>query len=170
MKIRFWTASLAGTAIATALAVSSAAAFSGQTPRPEYVEPRIYSVAEAIRGAARAGERGLPGQFAFVVMGGGQDGRRVYLNSALDYRDRGTLTVALSGPAAASLATRIGGPAETALIGRTIVVNGVARRVRVDWLHYGEPTGRHYFQTHVSVLQAEQIEVVPGPALPVSVQ
>lgn len=139
-----------------------------QSDRPEYVEPRVYSAAEAVRGVAEAEGRGLPGQFAFVVKGGGRDARRIFLNSDPDYRDAGTLTAALSAAPAAALQTQLEGLPEQRLIGRTIVVSGVARRVRINLLANGQPTGDFYFQTHVDVVEASQIHVVPGQALPLT--
>jgi len=136
--------------------------------RPEYIDPRVYSAAEAVRGVAEGAALTLPGQFAFVVKGGGRDAYRVFLNSQIDYRSPETLTVAVSGPALAALTEQVEGPPERRLIGRTIVVDGVAHRTRIDLMEGGLTTGRFYFQTHVVVEQAERIHVVPGRALPIS--
>lgn len=150
------------TALSAAFAVLATTA--AAQDRPEFVEPRVYSAAETVQAVAEAPTRGLQGQFAFIVRGGGHDAARVFLNSEADYRDAGTLTVALDGPVAAALAGQLGGPPEQRLIGRTIVVQGVARRVRIDIL----ATGRFYPQTHIPVSQAQDIHVVPGLAAPVS--
>ncbi|MBJ7485446.1 hypothetical protein [Brevundimonas sp.] len=170
MRATVRTISVVGAVITAALVATSASSqIDQQAARPEYAEPRVYSAAEAVRDVNEAGPSGLPGQFAFVVKGGGRDGERVFLNSALDYRDVDTLTVALSGPVASSVANQLEGPPERRLIGRTIVVNGVARRVRINVLANGQPTGQFYFQTHVTVVHADQIFVVPGAALPLTV-
>ncbi|WP_404416568.1 hypothetical protein [Brevundimonas vesicularis] len=118
---------------------------------------------------AQEGPSGLAGQFAFVVKGGGRIGERVFLNSEVDYRDAATLTVALSAPASTILEGQLGAAPERHLIGRTIVVNGVAHRARINVLNNGSPTGQFYFQTHITVTQAGQLFVVPGPAIPFSV-
>ena len=170
MHITIRAAGLLAAVVAVALATTSARSQVGpQAGHPEYVDPRVYSAAEAVRGLADPQTLALPGQFAFVVKGGGRDAERVFLNSEFDYRDAATLTVALSGPAVTALTQRLEGPPDRLLIGRTIVVNGVAQRVRINLYKDGQPTGEFYFQTHVSVRQADQIHVVPGPALPITV-
>ena len=161
------TTTIRATALAAAFAVLIATAADAQD-RPEFVEPRVYSAAEVVQAVAEAPTRGLPGQFAFIVRGGGRDGGRLFLNSEVDYRDAGTLTVAVDGPVAAALTEQLGGPPEQRLIGRTIVVQAVARRVRIDILANGLATGRFYTQTHVPVSQPQALHVVPGPAAPVS--
>lgn len=154
---------------ACAFAANASSSLDGsQASRPEYVEPRVYSADEAIRSVAEAPDSILPGQFAFVVKGGGRDGDRVFLNSEIDYRNAGTLTVALGDAAVAALTAQLDGPPEHRLIGRTIVVNGFAHRVRIDLLANGRPTGQFYFQTHIDVGQADHIHVVPGQAFPIT--
>lgn len=140
----------------------------GRAPsRPEYVEPRVCSAAEAVSEVALSPTSGLAGQFAFIVRGWGRDGGRIFLNSQADYRDAGTLTVALSGPAADALAGQTGGSLDQ-LVGRTIVATGVARRVRINLTYNGRATEYFYFQTHVPVSRANDLRVVPGEAVPVS--
>ena len=169
MKISCRAVGLIAGLLAVAFGASSASSLDGpQASRPEYVEPRVYSAAEAIRGVAEAETSILPGQFAFVVKGGGRDADRVFLNSEVDYRDDGTLTVALSEAAVTALTAQLEGPPERRLIGRTIVVNGVAHRTRINLLADGRPTGQFYFQTHIDVGQAGLIYVVPGPVLPIT--
>ena len=49
---------------------------------------------------------------------------------------------------------------DTALQGRTIRVDGEARRVRIDFLAGGRPTGKYYYQTHVVIERGEQLRSV----------
>jgi len=170
MKINTRATGLAAVVVACAFGATTASSLAAsQASRPEYVEPRVYSAAEAIRDVAEAPSSGLPGQFAFILKGGGRDGDRVFLNSESDYREAGTLTVALDEVAVDALTAQLEGPPERRLIGRTIVVNGVARRTRINLLANGRPTGEYYFQTHIDVGQADHIHVVPGQALPITV-
>ncbi len=157
-----------GSALAAAFASILATTAADAQDRSEIIEPRVYSAAEAVRTVAGAPTSGLPGQFAFIVRGGGRDATRIFLNSEADYRDAGTLTVAVDGAVAAALAEQLDGPPEQRLIGRTIVVTGVARRVRIDLLANGRPTGRYYSQTHIPISETRSIHVVPGPAVPIS--
>ena len=171
MNIKARAASLSGAIIAASLVAASAVSQEApRSSRPEYVDPRVYSATEAARALSETEISALPGQFAFVVKGGGRDAERVFLNSDVDYRDAGTLTVAVAGPALAALTQQLDGPPERRLIGRTILATGVARRARIDLLENGRATGRYYFQTHVTVEQAGQIHVIPGPALPITVR
>lgn len=169
MKVIVGMAGLLAAVMAVSLAVTEVRSQDGPaTDRPEYTDPGVYSASEAVRSIAEAPMSGLSGQFAFVVKGWARDGERVFLNSEADYRDAGTLTVALSGPAVVALTEQLGGPPDRRLIGRTIVVAGVARRVRIDLLQNGRPTGQFYSQTHVPIDHADQVYVVPGPALPIT--
>ncbi|MFC5344261.1 hypothetical protein ACETK8_00150 [Brevundimonas staleyi] len=153
-------------AMAVALTATSAGAQTAPPrDRPEYVEPRVYSAEEAVRGVAETGY--LPGQFAFVVRGGGRELGRVFLNSQVDYRDPGTLTVVVRGAALDALTEQLGGPPEDRLIGRTVVVDGVALRTRINISEGGRPTDRFYFQAHVAAERADQIHVMPGAPVPI---
>ena len=154
--------------IAAAVSLAASAAQAQNTPpgdRPEYVEPQVYSAEEAVRTVADAGY--LQGQFAFIVRGGGRDGQRIFLNSERDYRDAGTLTVVVRGAALDRLTEQLGGPPEQRLIGRTVVVDGVAQRVRIDITGNGRPTGDFYFQTHVVAERPDQVHVTPGRPAPI---
>lgn len=168
MKFTVWmTAVMAALTVASVATTASGAQDGPAVNRPEYIDPRVYSATEAVRGVAEGAALALPGQFAFVVKGGGRDAYRVFLNSEIDYRDPETLTVAVTGPALAVLTEQFEGQPEQRLIGRTIVVSGVARRTRIDLMEGGRTTGRFYFQTHIAVDQAEQIHVMPGRAIPI---
>ena len=162
------TALLAAMAVASVATTASAMQDGPAVDRPEYIDPQVYSAVEAVRGVAEGAATALPGQFAFVVKGGGRDAYRVFLNSEVDYRDPETLTVTVSGPALATLTEQLQGPPERRLIGRTIVVEGVARRTRIDLMEGGRTMGRSYYQTHVMVEQADRIHIVPGQAAPIS--
>ena len=122
------------------------------------------SPVEAVTRASQLGDRGgLAGQFKLVVRGvGAQDGF-VYLNSEADYRDRNCLTIAM--PAAIALTafgTADPEQIKQRLLDRQIVATGVARRVRIDFLVEGQPSGKYYYQVHVRIGQAQQLLVLPG--------
>lgn len=164
MRVQVRAGALLCAALLVPVSARAAAAQNAQTPgRPEYVEPRLYSAGEATETLAEAGTCCLPGRFAFIVKGVGRDGERIFLNSAADYRDPGTLTVVVTGPAARALTEQHGESPERRLIGKTIIADGVAMRVRINLLDDGSPTG-FYFQTRVGVTRPEQIQVVPGRA------
>lgn len=164
MKTNIRGAALAA-AFAGTLTTTAGAQDQPRVDRPEYTEPQVFSADETVRAVAEAGY--LPGQFAFIVRGGGRDGQRIYLNSEVDYRDAGTLTVVVRGAALAALTEQLGGPPEQGLIGRTIVVDSVAQRVRINITGGGQPTGQFYFQTHVLAERPDQIHVVPGRPVPI---
>ncbi|MEG3083389.1 hypothetical protein U1707_07020 [Sphingomonas sp. PB2P12] len=111
----------------------------------------------AIERAAGLAPGAYPGIFAMTVRASGRQGARLYLNSETDYRDPRNLSVEVWPVAQAELESRLGAPAETALQGRTIRVDGEARRVRIDFTTDGRPTGKYYYQTHVVIERGEQL-------------
>lgn len=122
---------------------------------------RVYSAREAVNEAAERPAMGVPGIFAMAVVRTGREDGRVYLNSEADYRDQRNLTINIAPAAAETLARRFGAPPDAHFRGRLIAVRGTARRVRIDFLGYGNrPTGLYYYQTQIMVTRPEQISVV----------
>ena len=135
------------------LALALTACSSVQHGPRGWIEP-----AEAVRAANDDPGYGVRGRFVMVVKAIGHDRGRTYLNSERDYRHQTCLTVAMNDAVARSLALRLG-VAEPELRNRRIVVQGTARRVRIDLLDdRGKRTGLHYFQTHVVVDSPTQVE------------
>ncbi|SFO26096.1 hypothetical protein [Sphingomonas sp. OK281] len=111
----------------------------------------------AIERAAGLAPGGYPGIFVMTVRASGTQGSSLYLNSERDYRDPRNLSLEVRPIAQAQLEARLGAPAGTALQGRTIRVDGEARRVRIDFTTDGRPTGKYYYQTHVVIARGEQL-------------
>lgn len=118
------------------------------------------SALQAVMAAADAAPRGVPGTFSLVVKRAEMVGPRLFLNSEQDYRDQRNLSIAIQPQALALLRDRLGKDLAAALRGRTIRVGGVARRTRIAIFNNGKPTNLYYYQTHVSVGSAAQIEIV----------
>ena len=115
---------------------------------------------EAIFAAADAAPAPVAGLFVLEVRAGGRQRGRIFLNSELDYRDQRNLTIRLEPRAAAALERELGMPPEDFFIGKSIRVRGEARRVRIDFLDSGQPSGLYYYQTHVPVIDPAEIEIV----------
>ncbi|WP_431635713.1 hypothetical protein ACQVBX_17395 [Dyella sp. KULCS107] len=124
------------------------------TPDARWIDP-----SQAVQLAAAAAPRGVSGVFALTVQATARPGP-LYLNSERDYRDQRDLTVVVLPAAAKALAERLHGEPERALRGRRILVAGWARRVRIDFLADGRPSGKYYYQTHVLVTDATQIQLL----------
>lgn len=92
-----------------------------------------------------------------------------YLNSETDYRDPRSLNIIVSARAANEFAAAgVTNPRE-AFVGQEILVRGIVRRVRIDYLDAnGHPDGRHYFQTQIPVYSARQIERVDSGKSPLA--
>lgn len=117
---------------------------------------------DAIQRAAAAAPDAAPGPFVLTIRAAGRQGGLTYLNSELDYRDQRNLTVAIPANVERALRQRLGGASDAALIGKTIVVHGEARRIKIRFNCRGVPTESYYYQTHVTLADAQQLEVVIG--------
>lgn len=115
---------------------------------------------DAIVAAADAAPGEVRGVFLLQVVEANRDQGRVFLNSELDYRDQRNLTIVIGPAAARALLQRHGSAPEAYFKGHAILVNGSARRVRIDFLANGRPTGKYYYQTHVQVTDPRQISVL----------
>lgn len=121
-------------------------------------QARWLQPSQAIQLAADAAPRGVSGVFSMQIHAVGFQDGVTYLNSETDYRDQRNLTIALSQAAARQVEARLGVPVE-ALEGKRIVVRGAARRVQINFTSDGLPTGKYYYQTHVRVTDAAQIQL-----------
>jgi hypothetical protein len=156
-------------ALACFLAGCATAAQSDAPPRPEHVatagnatdRPTMATVepARVVMQAAESAPKGTLARTRFVVQATGAERDLVYLNSERDYRDQRSLTVVITPPAARALAASHGADLRAALEGKTVTVTGVAKRVTV-WFHVdGRKTDKYYYQTHLLVHDARQLEV-----------
>lgn len=114
---------------------------------------------EAVMKAADAAPRGVYGIFELNVRRAEQVGPNFFLNSETDYRDQRNLSITIGPNAQAALRKQYGADLGKALMGRTLLVYGFARRVRIDFTTHGRRSGKYYFQTHVPVGNARQIEL-----------
>jgi hypothetical protein len=85
---------------------------------------------------------------------------RIFLGTQADYRDQRNLAIAIDPAAFRGLMRRHGAPLTEKLKGKHLLVGGFARPVRISINENGRPTGKYYYQTHVTVTDANQIEVV----------
>ncbi len=90
-----------------------------------------------------------------------------YLNSETDYRDPRSLNIIVSPAAAAEFAAAGVIDHRTAFLDREILVNGIVRRTRIDFVdELGRPIGRHYFQTQLAVSSSRQIAWAESGVIP----
>jgi hypothetical protein len=140
------------------LVVSLAAGCASSTPKNEsshWIDP-----SQAVQLAAASARTGVTGVFAMTVKATGKT-TRVHLNSELDYRDQRNLSIAVEPTAAEELALQLGSPPEAALKGKQILVTGTAKRTKIVFISdNGKPTDKYYYQTHVAVTKASQIQVL----------
>ena len=109
--------------------------------------------------AADAAPHGVYGVFELAVRRAELVGTDFFLNSQDDYRDPRNLSVEIGPIAQEALRNRLGQDLDKALKGHTIRVLGYAHTVRIDFMSDGKPSGKYYFQTHVPVGSANQIEL-----------
>lgn len=159
-----WGAALfaAAPAIARDRPVTVSPSMRAMMPLPSCARGCLSPV-EAIAYAAYLAPRAaVAAEFEMTVKAVGTDNGRIFLNSETDYRDRNCLSIALT-PSAALMNL---GASEVAalrqkLVGRRIVVRGVAQRVRIEFLADGKPSGKYYYQVQVPVSNNRQIALMP---------
>ncbi|WP_066557936.1 hypothetical protein [Croceicoccus bisphenolivorans] len=132
-------------------------------PAPRPYRGVVLKPIEAVVKAADAAPEGVFAAFEMNVAAIGTQDGLVYLNSEKDYRDQRCLTIAILPEAQKALNEQFGGDLRQALLGKTIRVLGVARRVQVDFYSDGERTDKYYYQTHVGLVKAEQLISVNEP-------
>ncbi len=131
-------------------------------PRPIHCSDDCISPVEAVTYASYlAPKAGIAGTFRMEVKAVGEQKGFYYLNSESDYRDRNCLTIAMPASVLAELAGGEGlAVAERRFKGRTVLVRGVAQRVKIGFFgDDGKPTDKYYYQVQVRIGQADQLSV-----------
>lgn len=134
-------------------------------PRRVYCSDDCISPVEAVTYASYlAPKAGIAGTFRMDVKAVGEREGMYYLDSETDYRDRNCLTIAVPAAVMAKLAQGEGLAAvERRFKGRTIMVRGVAQRVRIGFFDAaGKPTDKYYYQVQVRIGRSEQIATRGG--------
>jgi len=144
-------------AIAFSLLLASGCATEQRFGAPDWKTPY-----DTIQLAAAEAPHGVPGKFIVQIQAVGSQDGFTYLNTELDYRDQRNLSIALSSKATNELEEVLGATLEKVLIGKRLLVTGEAKRVRIVFTSNGKITGKYYYQTHVNVSDANQIQVLSG--------
>lgn len=126
----------------------------------DFTDDTLIDPEKAIHEANAQAPALIPGHFALRVQAAGRQEDRIFLNSETDYRDQRNLTIAIEPAAIAALAARYGAPPDQFFLGKNIVVDGAAQRVKITFFASGRPTGKYYYQTHVVVDQPDQIRLM----------
>lgn len=103
---------------------------------------------------------GVKGTFKLPIKASGAQGKVVYLNTELDYRDRRNITVALHPKLIGVFSETYGSAPDAYLINKTIEVTGEAKRAKIRFFSKGKPTDKYYFQTHIRVHSLNQINIL----------
>ena len=138
-----------------ALTVFPSTIIAAQAPR---MLPLRLSPAQAVMNAAEM-PSGVGGVLEMVVRATGRQGPFLYLNSETDYRDPRKLSIVVTPSEERALAERLGRPVENAVLGKVIAVRGVAKKTKIDFLAKGRPTGKYYYQTHLSLRSARDLTI-----------
>lgn len=142
--------------------VATATSPASARPRPIQCSDDCISPVEAVTFASYlAPKAGIAGTFRMEVKAVGEQKDFYYLNSEADYRDRNCLTIAMPAAVMAELAGGQGlAAAEKRFTGQTVLVRGVAQRVKIGFFgDDGKPTDKYYYQVQVRIGQAEQLSV-----------
>lgn len=114
----------------------------------------------AVMMAAERAPAAVPGIFVMQVQASGRSGKGLYLNSEPDYRDQRNLSVHLLPKAQDELRRKYRQEPDALFKGMVIQVLGYAQRTKIDFMANGQPTGAFYYQTHVLVDSADNIDVL----------
>ncbi|AXK72195.1 hypothetical protein DWG18_07795 [Lysobacter sp. TY2-98] len=138
----------------------------------DWVLPVLKTLRDARRGtvlppvaavlvAAEKAPYAFAGIFALEAKGGALLGGSAFLNSESDYRDQRCLTIEFTPEAVARYRQKHGSDPKQDLTGKTLLVAGFAKRVRIDFMNEMRmPSGAFYYQTHVIITDPDQVSVV----------
>ena len=105
-------------------------------------------------------DKGVEGEFVFIIKAAGQQRNRVFLNTQLDYRDRRNITLALSKKVSKYIKKAHSQSPLDFFINKQVLVKGIANRVKIWFFSKGIRTEKYYYQIHININDPEQIKVI----------
>ncbi|WP_100642901.1 hypothetical protein [Alteromonas facilis] len=127
-------------------------------------QPALYSdTMDIIRDAAESAPLGVEGSYTLKIKASGNQGKQIFLNTELDYRDQRNVTIALHPRVVSLLMAKYGESPENYFVDKSITVTGQAQRIKIGFFNeQRKPTGKYYYQTHIRIVNADQIKVISG--------
>ncbi len=127
-------------------------------PNPVSAMPAAGALDPLAAIAAAASEpNGMTGKFKLQVRRAALEGDEAWLCSEMDYRDPRCLSVRLEARARQQCLAVHGAEPPEVFMGKPILVTGIAKQRRIDFLSDGTPTGHYYYQTHIDIDEIEKI-------------
>jgi hypothetical protein len=116
---------------------------------------------EAIQKASDAADSGttITGVFKLKIQAIGSEDQTSYLNSELDYRDQRNLTIVIPSKLKKELINKYKLNLNQIFMGKNILIDGEAMRVKIIISVQGQKTSKYYYQTHVRVYNIDQIQI-----------
>jgi hypothetical protein len=112
---------------------------------------------QIIHDAAEAAPKGVSGKYLLNIKATGEEKGIVYLNTEDDYRDPRNVTVAIHPKIVSDLTQKFGGDLQTVLLGKSLSVEGTAKRIKINFISGNRPPTKYYYQTHIRVTNSDQI-------------
>ena len=139
----------------------------GTAAEPE-ATPKPLDAEQAIQLAAERAPNPAPATFLLTIKASGKDDGIVFLNTEADYRSPRSVAIELLPDVAKQLGKRLGGKPGTVLVGKTVYLIGEVRQVPI-YINDASNQRRAksgldplpaYYQTHVFIRNADQLQVV----------
>jgi hypothetical protein len=115
---------------------------------------------QIIHDAAEAAPKGVSGKYLLNIKATGEEKGIVYLNTEDDYRDPRNVTVAIHPKIVSDLTQKFGGDLQTVLLGKSLSVEGTAKRIKINFISGNRPPTKYYYQTHIRIKSTDQIDLI----------
>ncbi len=124
------------------------------------VTASTHSIWQIIEQTEAMAPKGLKGEFVLTIKNSGKQNSRIYLNTQEDYRDRRNITVTLNPSFQKQFHAQYNTDIRNYYEDQTILVKGVAKRVKIWVTASGRKPTKYYFQTHIVVNDLSQISTL----------
>lgn len=123
----------------------------------DFIDARATTPMQAIEYSEMLKSAGFDGVFKFEIKAANIHNNYLYINSEEDYRDRRCLTVRIKPELVSEFTNRYGENVSEALVGRSLMVKGTARRQVIRAIGPDHKPTFPYYQTHIVVEDLTQL-------------